>query len=98
MSEGCYGSMSSSDRAGFDDVVVIVSCIQEHDDAEVAALADEADMPLEQLLAMYGMVVDEDNAPAPGSKADGGAQKPTEGRRSRSSKRRKMDSGIYSPF
>ena len=36
--------------------------VQEEEDAEVAALAGEADMPLEQLLAMYGMVIDEDQA------------------------------------
>ena len=36
--------------------------MQEEEDAEVAALAGEADMPLEQLLAMYGMVIDEDQA------------------------------------
>ena len=64
----------------------------------MAALADEADMPLEQLLAMYGMVVDEDKAPKPESEADGGAQEPTEGRRSRSSKRRKLASGKLSPL
>ncbi len=63
----------------------------------MAALADEADMPLEQLLAMYGMVVEEDGAPGPESKADSGAQEATEGRRSRSSKRRKLASGESSP-
>ena len=36
--------------------------VQEEEDAEVTALAGEADMPLEQLLAMYGMVIDEDQA------------------------------------
>lgn len=54
-------------------------------------------MPLEQLLAMYGMVVEEDGAPGPESKADSGAQEATEGRRSRSSKRRKLASGESSP-
>ena len=76
------------------DIPVTLSCyMQEQDDAEVAALADEADMPIEQLLAMYGMVVDQDSAPGPGSAGDGAAKEPSEGRRGRSSKRRRLVTG-----
>ena len=66
----------------------------------MAALADEADMPLEQLLAMYGMVIDEDAQPAQqGSKgaaqADSAlpaAEEPSESR-PRASKRRRLAAG-----
>ena len=76
------------------DIPVTLSCyMQEQDDAEVAALADEADMPIEQLLAMYGMVVDQDSAPGPGSAGDGAAKEPSEGVRGRSSKRRRLVTG-----
>lgn len=54
-------------------------------------MAGEADMPLEQLLAMYGMVVDEDNAPEAHSAADVTTKEPLGSGRSR--KRRRVDSG-----
>ncbi len=74
--------------------------MQEQDNAEVAALADEADMPLEQLLAMYGMVIDEDAQPAQqgsqGAAQAGGASlardKPSESRL-HASKRRRLAAG-----
>jgi len=53
-------------------------------------------MPLEQLLAMYGMVIDEDKAQPPDSTADGAAKDPSGSRRSRSTKRRKLTSGAAS--
>ena len=59
-------------------------------------MADEADMPLEQLLAMYGMVVDENTHQGPDSAAAGGAQDPSESGRGRSRKRRKLAPGIPS--
>ena len=66
----------------------------------MAALADEADMPLEELLAMYGMVIDENAQPAQeGSKgaAQAGiafpaAEDPSESR-PRASKRRRLAAG-----
>lgn len=67
----------------------------------MAALADEADMPLEQLLAMYGMVMDDSPAGKPGSSAgqpgssdaDGAAQEPSDGGPGSSSKRRRLAAG-----
>ena len=64
----------------------------------MAALADEADMPLEQLLAMYGMVVDADRPQGANSAAAGSAQEPLESGRGRSRKRRKLATGMPSPL
>lgn len=64
----------------------------------MAALADEADMPLEQLLAMYGMVIDGDSGLGPSSAAQGAKEEPSGSTRARSSKRRKLGSGDASPL
>ena len=58
----------------------------------MAALAGEADMPLEQLLAMYGMVIDEEKAGKQDS-AEGSVEEASDLGPSRPSKRRKIVPG-----
>ena len=58
----------------------------------MAALAGEADMPLEQLLAMYGMVIDEDQAGKQDSAGDS-VKEASELGLSRPSKRRRLAPG-----